>query len=49
MRLNQNLVTLLRDIGERANEEDKKVIREALGDVRLYPRYMFFGDIASRP
>ena len=35
MRLNQNLVNLLKDLEGRVGEADKKVINEALQDVRI--------------
>lgn len=35
MRLNQNLVNLLKDLEGRVDEADKKVINEALKDVRI--------------
>jgi len=34
MRLNENLVNLLKDLEGRVDEADKKVINEALQDVR---------------
>jgi len=35
MRLNENLVNLLKDLEGRVDEADKKVINEALQDVRI--------------
>jgi hypothetical protein len=34
MRLNQNLANLLKDLGQRVDEQDKKIISEALQEVR---------------
>jgi hypothetical protein len=41
MRLNKNLVDLLRDLGERVDEKDKKMINEALHDVCPYTHSPF--------
>jgi hypothetical protein len=41
MRLNKNLVDLLRDLEERVDEADKKVINQTLHDVGTFPSLSF--------
>ena len=42
MRLNQNLVSLLRDLEGRVDEADKRVINQVLQDVSLNTRHQIF-------
>ena len=46
MRLNRDLVKLLKNLGHRVDEEDKKVIDEALQDVRPHTLAPFHDDVS---
>jgi hypothetical protein len=48
MRLNRDLVKLLKDLGQRVDEEDKKVIDEALQDVRPHTLVSFQYNMSQR-